>query len=144
MKTNEEIKIMKKIISIINKKYCKGKLKIDKLFFFKKHKKKYPAFYEISEDIGDIKNKKRNIGISSELDVLYKFRALIHELSHAYLDQITNVQHEGFLKHLGKRQLCVNDKEYIKKLLTHDKEFKKVEKMFLKTLDKHLKISVRG
>lgn len=139
MKNNKDIKLMWQIANFINKKHCKGKLKINRIFFYKKNRHKdCLGFY------GTLKSNKKNIAIFSESDLMSKTKTLIHELAHAYLDQIANVHYtREIAKVLRKQPLQNYDKMYIKDIFIHNKEFKKIDKMFLETLDKHLKIVLK-
>ncbi|UZE93889.1 MAG: hypothetical protein IB618_03955 [Candidatus Pacearchaeota archaeon] len=106
-----KIKIFLKITKIINKKFCKDKLEINKIVFFNgKHKgKKNDGYYAVNSKI---------IGISKKEPLFCQIRTLLHELTHAYQNQIMNCK--------GK----------------HNKQGERVFYKFMKEIDKTLKISV--
>jgi len=135
---NKELNLMWKIVRLINKEHCDGKLKIDKIVFYKKDKHVLGTYcHNEKKDI-------KVIEIYSKSDFLEKINTLIHELAHAYVDQIKGVKlSKETFNFLKDKSLHRSAKNHIRNIVSHDREFQKTNELFLKTLDKNLKMNLK-
>lgn len=89
-------------------------------------------------------NGKKVIGIYSKSDKITRIRILIHELAHAYMDQMLDLNCRKELSELIRRHtLDKDERECLKEMITHDKEFKDIMKSFIKTVDKNLDVRLK-
>ena len=139
MENKKEIKFLWKIVRLINKEHCKNKLVIDKIVLYKNYRRDSIGTYSNNE-----KKDKKIIEIYSKSDFLEKIDTLIHELAHAYKDQIRGIKSSketfNFLKN---KPLHRRTKDHIRNIISHDEEFHKINSLFLKTLNKHLKMGLK-
>jgi hypothetical protein len=117
------------LLNHLNKKFAKGKIKINRLYFTKKDKGRLGVYFI----------RKKEIGISNNFGFLIKFSILNHELAHAYQHQI--LEHNSskglFITNviLGKR----NDVRRVYDKKRHNRTFFKIEKMFKEETDKFIR-----
>ena len=138
MKNKKDLNLMWKIFDLINKKHCKNKLKIHRIYFYKKQGNKWLGYYRT------LKNNQKSIEIYSESDHLTKVRTLVHELSHAYVDQILKSHfHKDLSKLIVNQPINKYEKDDIKEIISHNKKFRETIKLFAQTLDKNLKIELK-
>jgi hypothetical protein len=130
MNHKEKLKFFWKVTRFINKKYCKGKLKIKRIVLCKNlpitWKKRTSGFYNRDTKEIYVKDKKY---------ILVQFRTFIHELVHAYEHQITKRDHSNVDKkryHSKKWYRCL-----------HNKNFNKTFNKFGKEVIRNLKMDLR-
>lgn len=117
MNKQDKLKLFWKIIRRINKKFCKNKVKINKIVLFEQ-KDLHKSF---PKKRGWYFQDERNLLIKEDEPLLLQIIIVIHEFTHAYEDQI--------LGYSGKRRN------------KHDEEEGKIYRKFLKSTEDILKIS---
>lgn len=113
----QKLRLFWKIIDIVNKKFCKNKLKINSIAFFKKCNKDKKTCKAVTTGYYTVYSKR--IGINSNTSLICQIDTLCHELAHVYQHQI--------LGHSGR----------------HDKRGGKIYQKFLKETDKILKVEFK-
>lgn len=137
-KNKKDVDLMWEIFDLINRKHCMNKLKIHRIYLYKKGGNKVLGFYRV------LKDNSRSIGIYSELNKISKITTFTHELAHAYVDQILNIKYHKYLLKIIRRQPIYREqKEDIKQIMTHNKRFQETMISFIKTVDKNLKVELK-
>jgi len=136
MNHKEKLKLFWKITRLINRKHCRGKLKINKIVLSNKHDKKHPqmGYYRpAKKEIGIFENRKHH---SSKM-VHFQITTILHELAHAHQWQFM----EGYYKNKLNRtkRLTYN----ARKKIMHDKKGNKILKKFHDTLNRNIMIKIK-
>jgi len=137
MRKAEKLKQIWKLFHHLNKKFCKDKIVIKKIIFFKKDKSKKEKFCSY----GYYDRKEKIIGIRERMnegDVWFPFmmRILCHELAHAYL---YTLHYEEYKAKLNKPKRLTKDKRY---RISHDEGFIRIWRKFLFELDKMVVVRI--
>ncbi len=116
MNKQQKLKLFWKITNHLNKKFCKDKIKINKIIFLRKIIN--PKRKDKGTTYGYYRIRDKTIAILKDAPEVYKLETLCHELAHAYQHQI------------------------LRQKLTHNERGWEMMKDMLKEIDKIVRISV--
>jgi len=128
MNNKQRLKFFWKITKIINKKFCKNKLKIKDIIFFRKKKRLF------RNTVGIYVHDFKVIMLRESIPIQLQIKILCHELAHVYERQIIKIDYSN----IHKKRL--GSKKYYK--CAHNKKFHRLFDKFLKEVIKNFKIDI--
>lgn len=139
MNPQQKLKLFRKIINHLNKKFCGNKLVINNITLFKKGDlhKSFP------DNNGWYSRDGKGILIHEDTPLVNQIRILIHEFVHAWQWQIEGEYYERMIKNEKKKEGIkrLSNKGYNK--IVHDKKSQVIYDKLFKETDKILKISIK-
>jgi len=142
MNQKEKLKLFWKITNLVNKKICRGNLRINKIYFFthvpKRKKDITSGFYDSKSETIHILNGKEEI---KRRRTIHQVVVLMHELAHAIeLQMSVEYYQKEYDKHKNKNGKLLYEKQ---KKIDHGKKWEKTCRKIWTIVEEHIKIDIK-
>jgi len=136
MDSQQKITLFWKIFKLINTKFHKNKIVINKILL---SKRKIPIKCDArcSPTLASYFHNAKTIIIYEKVSLLYMIRILSHELAHAYQYQIRTKYYKTKIANLKKKGKLTFNKE---QKLIHDELFREYDDKYLGEIDKNISV----